>query len=118
MSLRSPLGKVRGLGSAKEGVIHWWAQRMTAVALIPLLIWFVASIAAMAGADYGAFREWIATPVVSVLLVLMTIAVFHHAQLGRFAARRLVSDGNSAILLARPVQWNLTGNLLETHKQC
>ena len=63
-------------------MIHWWAQRMTAVALIPLLIWFVASIAAMAGADYGAFREWIATPVVSVLLVLMTIAVFHHAQLG------------------------------------
>ena len=46
------------------------------------LIWFVASIAAMAGADYLAFREWIATPVVSVLLVLMTIAVFHHAQLG------------------------------------
>ena len=41
MSLRSPLGKVRGLGSAKEGVAHWWAQRMTAVALVPLLIWFV-----------------------------------------------------------------------------
>ena len=38
MSLRSPLGKVRGLGSAKEGVAHWWAQRMTAVALVPLLI--------------------------------------------------------------------------------
>ncbi len=82
MSLRSPLGKVRGLGSAKEGVEHWWLQRMTAIALIPLVIWFVASIAALAGADYVTFREWIATPLVSVLLVLLTIATFHHAQLG------------------------------------
>ena len=82
MSLRSPLGKVRGLGSAKEGVVHWWAQRMTAVALVPLVIWFVGSIAAMAGADYSTFRDWIATPMVSILLVLLTIATFHHAQLG------------------------------------
>lgn len=82
MSMRSPLGKVRGLGSAKEGVAHWWAQRMTAVALVPLLIWFVASVCAMAGADYGAVREWVATPLVSILLVLMTVAAFHHAQLG------------------------------------
>ena len=82
MSLQSPLGKVRGLGSAKEGVAHWWAQRMTAVALVPLLIWFVASICVMTGAYYDAFRDWIATPLVSVLLVLLAIAVFHHAQLG------------------------------------
>ena len=82
MSLRSPLGKARGLGSAKEGVVHWWAQRMTAVALVPLVIWFVASICAMAGADYSTFRDWITTPVVSVLLVLLTVATFHHAQLG------------------------------------
>lgn len=82
VSLRSPLGKARGLGSAKEGAAHWWAQRMSAVALIPLVIWFVASIAALAGADYVTFRDWIATPLVSVLLVLLTIAVFHHAQLG------------------------------------
>ena len=82
MSLRSPLARVRGLGSAKEGVSHWWAQRMTAVALVPLVIWFVASVCAMAGADYDAVREWVATPLVSILLVLLTIAVFHHAQLG------------------------------------
>ena len=82
MSLRSPLGKVRGLGSAKEGVAHWWAQRMTAVALVPLLVWFVASICAMTGADYETVRDWIATPMVSIMLVLLTIAVFHHAQLG------------------------------------
>lgn len=82
MSLRSPLARVRGLGSAKEGVSHWWAQRMTAVALVPLVIWFVASVCAMTGADYDAVREWVATPLVSILLVLLTIAVFHHAQLG------------------------------------
>ena len=82
MSLRSPLGKVRGLGSAKEGVAHWWAQRMTAVALVPLLIWFVASVCAMTGAGYDAVHDWIATPMVSIMLVLLTLAVFHHAQLG------------------------------------
>ena len=82
MSLRSPLGRVRGLGSSNEGVAHWWAQRMTAVALVPLLIWFVASICAMTGADYDAVRAWVATPLVSILLVLLAIAVFHHAQLG------------------------------------
>ena len=82
MSLRSPLGKVRGLGSAKEGVAHWWAQRMTAVALLPLVIWFVASVCVMAGSDIGTVREWIGTPLVSILLVLFVIATFHHAQLG------------------------------------
>lgn len=82
MSLRSPLGKVRGLGSAKEGVHHWWAQRLTAVALVPLVIWFVASVCSIAGADYQAVHNWIGSPVVSVLLVLLAIAVFHHAQLG------------------------------------
>ena len=82
MNLRSPLGRARGLGSAKEGVAHWWAQRLTAVALVPLVIWFVASVCAMTGADYAAVREWVSSPIVSILLVLLTIAVFHHAQLG------------------------------------
>ena len=82
MNLRSPLARVRGLGSAKEGVAHWWAQRLTAIALVPLVIWFVASVCAMTGADYAAVHAWVGTPLVSILLVLLTIAVFHHAQLG------------------------------------
>ena len=81
-NMRSPLARVRGLGSAKDGVAHWWAQRLTAVALVPLVVWFVASVCAMAGADHAAVREWIATPLVSILLVLLTVATFHHAQLG------------------------------------
>ena len=82
MTLRSPLRKVRGLGSAGEGTGHWWAQRMTAVALIPLLLWFVGALCVMVGSDYVAVREWVATPIVSILLVLLAIAAFHHAQLG------------------------------------
>ena len=82
MSLRTDLGKVRGLGSAKEGVGHWWAQRLTAIALIPLLIWFVANVVPLVGADVRIVREWISSPVNAVLLLSLIVAVFHHAQLG------------------------------------
>ena len=82
MSLRSPLGRVRGLGSAKEGTAHWWAQRMTALALVPLLIWFAASVAAMTGADHAAVVEWLKNPFVTIVMILLIIATFHHAQLG------------------------------------
>ena len=82
MSLRTDLGKARGLGSAKEGVHHWWAQRLTAVALVPLFLWFVASIAGLAGSDIGPVRAWIGEPVTAILLVLLIVATFHHMQLG------------------------------------
>ncbi|MGE0746324.1 MAG: succinate dehydrogenase, hydrophobic membrane anchor protein [Rhodospirillales bacterium] len=82
MSLRSPLGRVRGLGSAKDGTHHWWMQRLTAIALVPLCLWFVASVAMMAGAGHAAFLAWVASPLVAILLVLLIVAVFHHAQLG------------------------------------
>lgn len=82
MSLRTDLGKVRGLGSAKEGTQHWWAQRVTAIALIPLILWFVASVVGLAGADIGPVRAWVAQPVTAILLVLLIGATFHHMQLG------------------------------------
>ncbi len=82
MSLRSPLGRVRGLGAAKEGVAHWWAQRLTAIALVPLSLWFVVSLAALTGADHAAVRAWVAQPLVASLLVLLIAATFHHAYLG------------------------------------
>ncbi len=82
MSLQTDLGKVRGLGSAKEGVHHWWAQRLTALALVPLALWFVAAIAGLAGAEIGPVRAWIAEPVTTILLVLLIAATFHHMQLG------------------------------------
>lgn len=80
--MRTSLGRVRGLGSAKEGVEHWWVQRLTAVALIPLTVWFVASIVGLAGAPYPQVAAWIGHPVHGTLLVLLLVATFHHAQLG------------------------------------
>ncbi len=82
MSQRTPLGRVRGLGSAKDGTAHWWAQRVTAVALVPLVLWFVASVAASAGADHATARAWLADPLVAVPMILLIAAGFHHAQLG------------------------------------
>ena len=81
-SLRSPLGRVRGLGSAKEGVAHWWAQRLTGLALVPLALWFVISVISLAGADHARTVAWIASPVPAVLLVLLIAATFYHAVLG------------------------------------
>ena len=80
--LRSPLARARGLGSAKHGVQHWWAQRLTAVALVPLVVWFAISLVMLSGADYGAVRAWIGSPLVMVLLILTISTGLHHAQLG------------------------------------
>jgi len=82
MNLRSPLARVRGLGSAKEGMHHWWAQRVTAIALVPLCLWFIFSLAGLGGADYNAITQWMQSPVICTALILLVIALFHHAQLG------------------------------------
>jgi len=82
VSMRSDLARVRGLGPAHDGVGHWWAQRLTALALVPLTLWFVASVVGLAGADHATVAEWIARPLPAVLLVLLIVATFHHAQLG------------------------------------
>ena len=80
--LRSPLARARGLGSAKHGLQHWWAQRLTAVALVPLVVWFAVSLVMLSGADYAAARAWIGSPFVMVLLILTIGVGLHHAQLG------------------------------------
>lgn len=82
MSLRSPLGQARGLGSAKDGVGHWWVQRLTALALIPLSIWFVYSLARFPLGDYATMIAWIKAPLVAVALVLFFVSMFWHASLG------------------------------------
>ena len=82
MSMRSPLGHARGLGSAKEGSHHFWMQRLTAIALIPLTLWFVFSVARLSGADYGMVTRWVATPWVAVTLVLFLAALLYHSMLG------------------------------------
>lgn len=79
---RTHLSRARGLGSAKEGVHHFWAQRITAVALIPLVVWFAISLIMMSGADYAVVRAWIGSPVAMVLLILTIVIGLHHGQLG------------------------------------
>ena len=59
---RTPLARARGLGSAKDGVHHWWVQRLTAIALIPLVVWFAISLVMLSGADYPVIRAWIGSP--------------------------------------------------------
>jgi succinate dehydrogenase / fumarate reductase membrane anchor subunit len=82
MSQRSPLGRARGLGSAKEGVAHFWGQRISALALVPLSLWLVISVVSLAGADYAHFRAWLSVPGNTTMMILLVIAVFYHAQLG------------------------------------
>lgn len=82
MSYQSPLARVRGLGASKNGVSHWWSQRITAVVLVPLSIWFVVSLVSLVGADHAAVVAWIKSPAIIVFLVLFIVATLHHAQLG------------------------------------
>jgi succinate dehydrogenase membrane anchor subunit len=82
MTMRTPISRVRGLGSAKDGTHHWWMQRLTAIALVPLSIWFVISIICLASADHAAVSAWLATPLTAVLMLLFVIATFYHMQLG------------------------------------
>ncbi|QLH40602.1 MAG: succinate dehydrogenase, hydrophobic membrane anchor protein [Defluviicoccus sp.] len=82
MELRSSLGRARGLGSAKEGVGHWWAQRVTAIALVPLAIWFVCAAISLLGADYSTFQAWISEFGNALLMILTALVLFYHAHLG------------------------------------
>lgn len=80
--MRSPLGRARGLGSAKSGLHHWWAQRLTALALIPLSIWFVIALLAHLGSPRAAIIAWAGAPLDTVLLLCLVAATFYHMQLG------------------------------------
>ena len=82
MSLRSPLGRVLGLGSAKDGTAHWWAQRVTAVALIPLTLWFMISLLALPALDYATVRAWLSVHFSGFLAALLVAVLAHHSYLG------------------------------------
>ena len=82
MRFRTAVKDARGLGSAKDGVHHWWVQRVSAVALVPLVLWFVFSVAINAGGDYEAMRAWLGQPFTAGVAILLVATVFYHAQLG------------------------------------
>ncbi|WP_250633432.1 succinate dehydrogenase, hydrophobic membrane anchor protein [Pinirhizobacter soli] len=80
--LRNPLQRARGLGSAKDGVGHWWSQRLTAIALVVLVLWFVVLVLGLLGHDYQAVRASIARPWNALLMIAFIIAAFWHSVLG------------------------------------
>src|SRR6202011_5184424 len=80
--LRSPLGRARGLGSARAGSKHWWAQRLSSVALVPLTLWFIWSIMHLTTASQADIVDWLGSPVRLALLLALIAATFHHLQLG------------------------------------
>jgi succinate dehydrogenase / fumarate reductase, membrane anchor subunit len=82
MSLRSPLGRVLGQGSAKSGSSHWYAQRVTAIALLLLGAWFVASLAGLGGASYEQVTAWLRSPANSALAILLVAVAAYHASIG------------------------------------
>ena len=79
---KTPLSKAKGLGSAKDGVGHWWAQRMTALALLPLALWFCFSLASLPSMHYGAFTAWLAAPWNAILMLAVVVAGLYHGALG------------------------------------
>jgi succinate dehydrogenase / fumarate reductase membrane anchor subunit len=81
-SLRSPLGRVRGLGAARGGTHHWWMQRVTSIALLPLTVWLVFSLAAMPDSTWQQATAWIGRPFNAVLLLAFLAAAFHHTAAG------------------------------------
>ena len=82
MSLRSPLGRVLGLGTAKDGTSHWWGQRVSGVALAVLGLWFAWAVATMSGFSYAESVAFISQPVNALLLLLLSVAMAYHSYLG------------------------------------
>jgi succinate dehydrogenase / fumarate reductase membrane anchor subunit len=80
--MRSPLGRAVGLGSAKEGVEHWWRQRLTAVALVPLVLWFVIALLAHLALDRREAVAWLGSPIPAILMILLIGVGLYHAALG------------------------------------
>jgi succinate dehydrogenase / fumarate reductase membrane anchor subunit len=100
MSLRSPLGKVLGAGSAKEGVHHWWVQRLTSIALVPLTIWFVVSLLSLPSFEHVTVITWMAQTWTALLLILFILVATWHSQLGvRVVVEDYVHGGAKTLTL-------------------
>jgi len=100
MSLRSPLGKVLGTGSAKEGVHHWWLQRLTSIALVPLTIWFVVSLLSLSSFEHVTVITWMAHSWTALFLILFILTATWHSQLGvRVVVEDYVHGGAKTLTL-------------------
>jgi succinate dehydrogenase / fumarate reductase membrane anchor subunit len=78
----TPIGQVRGLGSAKEGAHHWWQQKLTAASNLVLMLWFMISILLLPAYDHATLLAWAASPLVAIPLILLVVSTFYHFRLG------------------------------------
>jgi succinate dehydrogenase / fumarate reductase, membrane anchor subunit len=104
MSLRSALGRAQGHGAAHSGVHHWWMQRLTSIALVPLSVWLVFSLLALrfahGGQSYDNVRAWMAQPVSVLLLTLLVLVAAWHSRLGlQVVIEDYVNDRGSRTLM-------------------
>lgn len=104
--IKTPLARARGLGSAHGGTEHWWHERLTSIAAIPLTLWLVWAVIRMPDWSYGTFTAWLAAPVNAILMILSILVLFYHAALG---SRVIVEDyiHNEAFKLFKIIGINL-----------
>jgi succinate dehydrogenase / fumarate reductase, membrane anchor subunit len=109
MSLRSPLGRVLGLGSAKGGSGHWYSQRITAVALVVLGLWFVASLAMLGpGASHAAVVQWLGTPFSAAMAILLVLVSAYHGLLGlQVVVEDYVADKGTRVVVLIAIKFAL-----------
>lgn len=99
MSLRNPLARAKGLGSAKDGTSHWWHQRLTAIALLLLTPWFVILMVGLLGDDLAVVRATLAQPLTAILMTAFVLSLFWHARLGLQVVIEDYLHGGTELLL-------------------
>ena len=101
MRMETPLGRVRGLGSARTGAHHWWLERLTSASTLLLFIWLLVSLLRLSALDYGTVTEWLASPVNSVVMLLLVVSTFWHVKLGMqvIVEDYVHEDGNKLALI-------------------
>ena len=102
MSLKSPLGRVLGLGSAGAGTEHWIGQRLSAVAMVPLTLWFALSLLSLPSLDFYSVNAWAGAPLHALLLLLLVLALVFHSSLGTqvVAEDYIHAPGRRVVVLA------------------
>ncbi|MCE2516884.1 MAG: succinate dehydrogenase, hydrophobic membrane anchor protein [Alphaproteobacteria bacterium] len=109
-SMQTPLGRVRGLGSARKGVGHWWTQRLTAMGMIPLVIYLIIGLLTNIGADHAAAMAWLGSPFNATAALLLFGVGFYHASLGlQVIIEDYVSNENRRLLMLVAVKLGMTG---------
>ena len=96
---QTSIGRVRGLGSAKEGTHHWWHQRVTAGSNLALTLWLLFSLARLPGYDYATMRLWLGSAWAAVPMALLVLSVFYHFRLGLQVVIEDYSHAESRVVL-------------------